>query len=382
MLFDTVVVGGGPAGCYTAEGLARRGYRVLVIEEHPEIGLPARCTGLIGEEAFRRFDLPAAATQRVVSTITAYGPRGTTVRYAAGRPLARVVDRPRFDALLAARARERGALFRLGARVTAIRTSPAACTVRLENGERITARAVILATGARSPLPGQLGLGRLPQFVFGAQVEVAVDGVEEIEVYLGRSLVPGSFAWMVPTVPGCARVGLTAYDHPADRLAAFLDDPRIRARLAAAPPPPTVAPIPLGTLPQTAAGRVLVVGEAAGQVKTSTGGGVYFGLLGAEIAVDVLSGALADDDLSGTRLAAYDARWRALLGPEIRLGLRLRRWARRLDDRAIAFFLDLAGRDGVLETVRRLGTFDWHAPVIRKLFAGRDRSAPATSRKR
>lgn len=381
-MLDVVIVGGGPVGCYAAAGLARRGYRVLVIEEHPHIGLPARCTGLIGEEAFHRFDLPTEPTQRVVNIVNVYGPCGTAVRYTTARPLARVVHRPQFDAALAARAQAAGAGLQLGARVTAVQVAPTGCTVSLAPGGSVRARAVVLATGARSPLPGQLGLGQLPRFIFGAQVEVAVREVEEVEVYLGRTLSPGSFAWVVPSAPGHARIGLMAYDHPAARLANLLQDDRIRPRLAAPPPPPTVAPLPLGTLPATATDRVLVVGEAAGQVKTTTGGGVYFGLLAAAIAVDVLAGALADDDLGRDRLAAYDRRWRTVLGREIRMGLRLRRWARRLDDAAIAFFLDLAARNGILETVRRLGTFDWHAPVIRKLFGARAHSAPATSRRR
>ncbi|MGQ9498473.1 MAG: NAD(P)/FAD-dependent oxidoreductase [Desulfotomaculales bacterium] len=377
-----VVVGGGPVGCHAAAGLARLGYRVLVIEEHPEIGLPARCTGLIGEEAFQRFDLPSEPTQRIVNSVSVFGPRGAAVRYAAPRPLARVVHRPRFDAALAARAREAGAALKLGTRVTAVDVTPHGCTVALAPGSSLRARAAVIATGGRSPLPAQLGLGRLPRFIFGAQVEVPVEGVEEVEVYLGKSLCPGSFAWVVPSAPGHARIGLMAYDRPAARLARFLQDDRLRPRLGAVPPPPAVAPIPLGTLPATAAERVLVVGEAAGQVKTTTGGGVYFGLLAAAIAVDVLTGALADNDLRRERLAAYDRRWRAIIGHEISMGLQLRRWAQKLDDPAIAFFLNLAARNGVMETVRRLGTFDWHAPVIRKLFGERDRSVPATSRRR
>ncbi|HAG07876.1 MAG TPA: hypothetical protein DCL13_06845, partial [Peptococcaceae bacterium] len=71
--------------------------------------------------------------------------------------------------------------------------------------------------------------------------------------------------------------------------------------------------------------------------------------------VDVLAAALAEDDLRRERLAAYDRRWRAMLDHEISMGLHLRRWARKLDDPAIAFFLNLAARNGIMETVRRLG---------------------------
>lgn len=370
-MYDVAVAGGGPAGCYLALCLARRGRRVFVAEEHRRIGLPARCTGLIGEEAFARFDLPQEATERPVAAVNVYGPRGTAVRYAAPEPFARVVNRPRFDAALAERARAAGAEFALGQRVTAVETGPDGCRLALSSGGFVRAKCAVLATGGRSLLPAALGLGRLPGFIFGAQVETAAEGVEEVEVYVGRDLCPGSFAWVVPAAPGRARIGLTAYDRPAERLAAFLADARIKKRLPAGAPRPTVAPLPLGPLPATAADRLLAVGEAAGQIKTTTGGGVYYGLLGAEIAAAVLDEALQEGDLGKKRLGAYERRWRAALGKEIGAGLALRKWAARLDDGAIAFFLDLAARNGIMEAARRPGTFDWHAPVIKKILRAR-----------
>ncbi|MBC7335892.1 MAG: NAD(P)/FAD-dependent oxidoreductase, partial [Clostridia bacterium] len=101
----------------------------------------------------------------------------------------------------------------------------------------------------------------------------------EVEVYIGHEITPGSFGWLVPTVDGRARVGLTAYDRPLDRLARLLDHPRLCGRNCRLIGRPVVAPLPLGVLPRTVADRILVVGEAAGHVKATTGGGVYYGLL-------------------------------------------------------------------------------------------------------
>ncbi|MGH7431616.1 MAG: FAD-dependent oxidoreductase, partial [Candidatus Methylomirabilales bacterium] len=47
-MHDVIVVGAGPAGSQTAASLAQRGYTVLVLEEHPQIGVPTNCSGLIG----------------------------------------------------------------------------------------------------------------------------------------------------------------------------------------------------------------------------------------------------------------------------------------------------------------------------------------------
>ncbi|MEW6046863.1 MAG: hypothetical protein AB1609_10330 [Bacillota bacterium] len=115
---------------------------------------------------------------------------------------------------------------------------------------------------------------------------------------------------------------------------------------------------------------ILVVGEAAGQMKTTTGGGVYYGLLAAEIAVGVLTRALAEDDLSAESLAEYDRRWRSLLGREIEVGVRFRQLARRVDDATLAFLIDLANRDGIKRAIQSHRLFDWHAPLLSALLDG------------
>ncbi len=80
---------------------------------------------------------------------------------------------------------------------------------------------------------------------------------------------------------------------------------------------------------------MLAVGDAAGLVKPTTGGGIYYGLLSGQIAADVLAEALSRRRLGARRLKEYERRWRARLGPEIRAGLAFRAVAARLNDRAI-----------------------------------------------
>ena len=46
-MYDVAVIGAGPAGSRTAELIARRGYKVALIEKDAEVGLPVQCTGLV-----------------------------------------------------------------------------------------------------------------------------------------------------------------------------------------------------------------------------------------------------------------------------------------------------------------------------------------------
>jgi len=75
-MWDVVVVGAGPTGCYAARQLARLGYEVLVLEEHTEIGEPVHCTGIISLEACKRFDLDPTCVEQQLSSARFFSPGG------------------------------------------------------------------------------------------------------------------------------------------------------------------------------------------------------------------------------------------------------------------------------------------------------------------
>jgi flavin-dependent dehydrogenase len=130
---------------------------------------------------------------------------------------------------------------------------------------------------------------------------------------------------------------------------------------------PRVKILPLAPVARTWSARVLAVGDAAGLVKATTGGGIYFGLLSGRIAADVLAGALAEDCLTATRLREYERRWRARLWPEIRAGVAFRTMAARLSDRAIDALVDLARVDGIVPLLKQTADFNWHGAAARAL---------------
>ncbi|MEW6048017.1 MAG: hypothetical protein AB1609_16335 [Bacillota bacterium] len=116
-------------------------------------------------------------------------------------------------------------------------------------------------------------------------------------------------------------------------------------------------------------------------MRTTTGGSVYYGLLAAEIVAELLTPALAEDDLSAESLAEYDRRCRSLLGREIEVGVRFRQLARPVDDGTLAFLIDLASRDGVRRAIQSHRLFDWHSPCFPpSSTAPSPSSAPSDSR--
>ena len=360
---DVAVIGAGPAGLSAARALASRGHDVVVLEEHPHIGVPVHCTGVLGLDAFQEFDLPRDSILGTAESATFVAADGSSVSVDAEKARAVIVDRARFDQALAEGSRAAGAELRPGTRVQTIAPGPSSVTVRIEGGDPIEARACVLACGANYRFNRQLGLGVPRAYLQSAQLEQPLDGPSAVEVHLGRNVAPGGFGWVVPFrrdgVPH-ARLGLMCDSRALARFRAFAS--RIRARHDADPggPDPRLKILPLGPVSRTYANRILAVGDAAGLAKPTTGGGIYYSLISGDLAARTLDEALAADDLRESRLRRYETQWRERVGPEIRIGLAFRVLASRMTDRAIDAVIELARVDGIVPMLRETADFNWH----------------------
>jgi geranylgeranyl reductase family protein len=364
---DVVVIGAGPAGALTAQLLAARGHDVVILEEHEQVGRPVHCTGLLGLDAFREFDLPASLVLARAGAARFWSAAGQSVAVQSDRVHAAIIDRARLDGLLAARAERAGATLLRGCRAETIDVGAAGVEVAARQIDApIRARACVLACGASYRFHRRLGLGLPHVFLQSAQIETRFPEAlpAEIEVRFGREVAPGGFAWLVPFARedgAYARIGLMSETRSRERFDAFLRILCARAGASAAGiPAPRLKMLPLGPVARTYADRVVAVGDAAGLVKPTTGGGIYYGLLSGTLAAGVLDQALTCDRLDARRLGRYETLWRRRLGQEIRIGLAFRRIAARFTDETIDSLIELARVDGVVPLLQDTASFNWH----------------------
>ena len=364
---DVIVVGAGPAGNNAALSLASKGYGVTVIDSRENIG-DKLCTGLVGEECFRRHPIDPALVYREINAASVIAPSGEVVRFETPLPVARVVNRVAYVSSFADRAREAGAEYLLGRRVVDLEQHKDWISVTTDDGS-IKARTLVLAAGFGSQLNRQLGLGEPSDYVVGIQALVRTENIDEIEVYLGRDIAPGFFAWLVPTEPGIALAGLLVRKNAPEKFVSFISAREAEGKITETVNKPVCWGIPLRPLRKTYTDRVLVVGDAAGQVKPTTGGGIFYSLLASEVASGALHQALSEDKLSANHLGVYQKEWKNLLSTELEVGYSARRMFEYLGDSHISSLIHQASNNGFIAELADSPevSFDWHSSMIGKI---------------
>lgn len=331
--YDVIVIGGGPIGAVAAREAAKAGARTLLLEQRKEIKGPIACTGLVSPRTLATLGASSRSILREIRAVHAHSPRGRRLSLRSLEVKGVVIDRISLEEELLSSAGSAGVEVLLG---TEGRVGEGGRVTLISRGgeERVGAGVVIGADGPKSRVAAGSGLSPAAAPLPAAQAIVEGAPTEDmVEVYFGWDLAPGFFAWAVPAEPDRSRVGLAV--PPGENPQRFLDrlltdrfpSNRVLSRASGF--------IPSRPVDRSIDDRLILVGDAAGQVKPLTGGGLYFGGLCAAIAGRVAAGAALSGRTDRAGLTEYEVGWRAALGTEIRFGLAGREALLPLDDDGI-----------------------------------------------
>jgi geranylgeranyl reductase family protein len=340
-----------------------------VLESKPQPGGKVCCAGIISPECCQSLGIDDSLVLQRVKGARIYSPSGKTVELWRNEEQACVVDRAALDKSLAERAMAAGVEYSFDSRVEKIDIDDESVTAKVAgNGSGHKARVAVIASGFGAKLTETLGLGAAGDYVVGAQAEVTAD-VDEIEVFTGSEVAPGFFGWIVPAEPQKALVGLMVRKQARQYLDKLVASLIQQGKVAHNGNRPGCRGITLKPPRKTYGKRLIVVGDAAGQVKPATGGGIYFGMLSAQIAARHLQQALASNDLSSRKLSGYEKEWKERLGREIRIGYWARRFYEKLSDRKLDRVFDIINDSGLDEALIESEdiSFDWHGKAIIKM---------------
>jgi geranylgeranyl reductase family protein len=328
---DVVIVGAGPSGCRTAEIVARKGYEVLILEEHPKIGKPVQCTGLVSKRIGK---IPKEIVlNKIKRAKFCCGKRYFEIK---SKQKMLLLDREKYDIWLAERAEKAGAKFKLSTRFLDFEDSK----VFTDRG-KIETKILVGADGPNSSVAKAAGIKLPKNLLFALQVDVnSRFDSDLVELWFGDDIAPGSFAWVVPENEEEARVGLLTEKNPNFYLENFLEKRfgRIKAKNK------TGDFLRYGIIEKSVSNRVLLVGDAACQIKPFSGGGLVYNKICSEIAAKAIIKSLKENDFSEEFLLEnYEKKWKKKLVWPILQGLAFKWIFSKISKQTIFFFIENFG---------------------------------------
>jgi len=373
MKYDVAVIGAGPAGAIAAKYASMNGAKTVLIEEHASIGSPVQCTGIISKATMRECNIGEGSF--VLSKkkgAFVYSPSGEELCVRGKDIKAYVIDRKMFDRHLVEFSLDAGADILLKTRFIGIGNGKIKV---ISNGEKkeIQADIIIGADGIMSGVGRSACLPRCEKFISGIQFEAPYleKDPDFVEIFTGNDIAPGFFAWAVP-FNGTARIGLAKNPglYPArECLGKLLKHPIMASRYLGSRTEHVVGGIPLGAPKKTATDKVLIVGDAAGQVKPTTGGGIYMGAVCAKIAGEVAARASRKE----TGLFEYEKRWRSAIGSELSKGMFIHKSLGKLSDDDLNRFIGFLNKQDIRELITEYGDMDHPSILLHELIKRGDK---------
>jgi len=317
-LYDTVVVGGGPAGSLAARKIAENGFNVLMVEKRQEFGRPIRCAEGVSKKWLEKH---TGIKEKWISRPV----KGALLKSATGKEALMkydesdrgyILDRSIFDFDLALEAANKGATVRTKSRVSSIEKQKDFYSIRITGLKdySVKAKSIIAADGVEAKIPAMLGLNtKLDpndiEFGLNYQLENVKIENDYIEMIGGNSLAPGGYVWIFPKGERSANVGLgvLASRSTKQKNAKYYLDKFINDRF----PEASISKVVAGAvtvskpLKKMYGDSFLVVGDAARLSNPLTGAGIGNALESGSIAGEVISEAIEKNDFSEKNLKKY-----------------------------------------------------------------------------
>jgi len=366
-----IVVGAGVAGSHAALQAARNGSKVVLLEEHPQVGVPSHCSGVVSLNGLSMLGIQPqpAFSQRMIQGALFHPPKGEPLELRTKQPVALIINRAKFDQYVAKNAVAGGVELHTKTRVSKFERYPDGIVgVSVQDGPGFKGSIVIDASGAGSRLPEQAGL-QTPdwtQLLPGLQYELAETPKQGdlVELFFGSHRAPGFFAWSIPTGDHSARVGLASGKGNVKKL---LDD-LVRENWPKSTVEGTKSGSVLvsGPIDKCWSENFLVVGDAASQVKQTTGGGIiiggFSGILAGQAAAKA---AKAPREERWKFLMQYDREWRDKFGSDLRrMGIAHKLFASLSDETLNKLF---EGVREFLPEVQEVADIDFQGEIISRM---------------
>ena len=355
MYFDVVVAGGSIAGLLCAREIASSGFSVLVIEEDYEIGTPEHCGGLVSLAGLEELGvIPLRKTfDHMIESAKITAPNGSSFTINSKKQKVVEISRRELDKQIAFQAQKKGAVIK-------VRTSFQEITdtgIRTNEG-KVDCKIFVDARGVSSLIhKDRTGI------LSSAQYEIYADWIKKgkVEVIFDQKRYPGFFAWVIPSNEGKGKVGVAGLGiNVAETIDRVLEEKGNYSTIRK-----IFAPIWIkGPIKKFVDGKTVIIGDAAGQAKPTTAGGIFTSGMGGVYAGQAISKFLKTNNSKD--LEEYQKKWTDRFGNEFEKQLLARKILERVDNNTINKLFESITPE-IIDEISEKDDFDFHTGSIIKL---------------
>jgi geranylgeranyl reductase family protein len=354
-MYDAVIAGGSISGLLAAREIAKSGHSVLVLEEGFEVGSPEHCGGLVSKSALKELEIePSQKTfDSEIECAKIFSPEGKEITINSKKQQIIVINRRELDKQAARQARDNGAKI-------SVKTSfqeKIDKGVRTSNGD-IECKYLVDCRGvARLANKDREGI------LLTAQYEVYANWIKkgQVEVYIDQEKYPEFFAWVIPSGDGVGKIGVSGKGiNAAARIDEFLKSKGEFSTIRK-----IFAPIWInGPIKSFVENNTVIVGDAAGQAKPTTAGGIFSCGMAGVLAGRAIAAALETGDSSS--LTNYEKQWKEKFGKEFEKQNLARRILSRLDNSTVDKLFNSITPE-IEKDISNKEDFDFHTSSILRL---------------
>lgn len=374
---DVAIVGGGPVGGYIAGRISKEKFTVSLFERNKEIGVPLNCAGLISPRVFDFLDMSKeSVVQNAVKGAHIHSPSGKVLTVGGDRVHALAIDRSKFDEEIIKKSESNGAKIFLKNNVISAKKIGERIELKTSQNLDVKCKLLIGADGPYSKIRDGFAFPKPHEFLKGIGAEIKDTNLDPdfVEIFVGKNVAPGFFAWIIPTnKKGTnARIGLCidqeSTQSPKYYFSNFFKNKYSSPFLENAEITKSIGGfIPLGVLKRTYDSNVMLVGDAAAQVKPTSGGGIYSGILCANHCSNVAIDSLKKNNFSSQFLKKYHKSWFSDIGRELNLGMKFRRIFKGLSDRQFDKYIEKFSDTKIAEIISKYGDIDHPSKLVKPL---------------
>jgi len=384
---DVAIVGAGPIGSLAALHAAKKGIKVSILEQRKEIGIPDHCAGLLGVNGLAILgleNLPRKIIQNPkIKGAKFYSPSGQVFSIKRNETQAYVINRALFDQFLKQKAEKEGVNYLTNKKVFDVNFDRNNKKLILEyldlkqkKKKQHTSVVGIIACGSKKAITQNSGFRQISnkKYLIGYQynVENISDlDINMVEIHLSNKLAPGFFIYIIPTSQTSAKIGLASRLKPSiDQLNYFIHKhPLVNDRFVKSTIKKKYSGriIIDGLLKNTSSNGLLITGDAAGQTKATTGGGVITGGIAGTIAGKIAADSVLAQDNSKRFLKKYDVLWKKQLLSQFKSMAFFRWCVNRLTDKALEKVFETIIKNNIADLINEKGDIDSQADVLQAL---------------